>query len=75
VEESIESVGLVEKTDVPAGLLSGGMKRKLCLGMALIGKSVALLPSFSILKNYLYIYTYIACALKTLYHVHLFLLM
>lgn len=33
----IEEVGLTEKKNVPSHALSGGMKRKLCLAMALIG--------------------------------------
>ncbi len=37
----IEEVGLGEKAHVEAGRLSGGMKRKLCLAMALIGGCVA----------------------------------
>jgi ATP-binding cassette, subfamily A (ABC1), member 3 len=35
-----EEVGLAEKAHVEAGRLSGGMKRKLCLAMALIGGCV-----------------------------------
>jgi ATP-binding cassette, subfamily A (ABC1), member 3 len=37
VDRCIEDVGLVEKRDVLSSALSGGMKRKLCLAMALIG--------------------------------------
>jgi ATP-binding cassette, subfamily A (ABC1), member 3 len=37
VDRCIEDVGLVEKRDVLSCALSGGMKRKLCLAMALIG--------------------------------------
>jgi ATP-binding cassette, subfamily A (ABC1), member 3 len=37
VNQSIEDVGLVEKRDVLSSALSGGMKRKLSLAMALIG--------------------------------------
>jgi ATP-binding cassette subfamily A (ABC1) protein 3 len=39
VERMISDVGLLEKTDTPASFLSGGMKRKLQLAMALIGGS------------------------------------
>merc|ERR1711988_931942 len=37
IEHIISEVGLTEKRDVFARALSGGMKRKLCLAMALIG--------------------------------------
>ncbi|CAK9007920.1 Glucosylceramide transporter ABCA12 (ATP-binding cassette sub-family A member 12) [Durusdinium trenchii] len=39
VKEMIEEVGLVQKTNTPSRNLSGGMKRKLQLAMALIGGS------------------------------------
>ena len=39
VREIIADVGLTEKTHVVSRSLSGGMKRKLCLAMALIGDS------------------------------------
>jgi len=39
VREMIESVGLTEKVHVASGALSGGMKRKLSVGIALIGDS------------------------------------
>jgi len=39
VNEMIESVGLIGKSIVQAKNLSGGMKRKLCVGIALIGDS------------------------------------
>ena len=39
VQEKIAEVGLVAKTDVYSMALSGGMKRKLSVGMALIGDS------------------------------------
>ena len=39
VDQMINDVGLSTKRDVPAGSLSGGMKRKLQLAMALIGGS------------------------------------
>ncbi|KAI6232585.1 ABC transporter ced-7 [Aphelenchoides fujianensis] len=35
----LDAVGLVEKRDVESSKLSGGMKRKLCVAMALVGKS------------------------------------
>eukprot|EP00981_Chlorochromonas_danica_P014239 scaffold7589_cov238-Ochromonas_danica.AAC.1 len=37
VEEMIQEVGLTEKRNIQSQALSGGMKRKLCLAMALIG--------------------------------------
>ena len=37
VKSLISDVGLTEKTNVVSSSLSGGMKRKLCLAMALIG--------------------------------------
>ena len=37
VAKKISQVGLTEKADVRAGSLSGGMKRKLSLAIALIG--------------------------------------
>lgn len=37
VEKVISEVGLTEKKRVLSGALSGGMKRKLCLAMALVG--------------------------------------
>jgi ATP-binding cassette, subfamily A (ABC1), member 3 len=46
VEQSIADVGLVEKRDVPASTLSGGMKRKLSLAIALIGD-----PTFVLLDE------------------------
>ena len=39
VEQLIDDVGLSEKKHVPSSSLSGGMKRKLQLAMALIGGS------------------------------------
>eukprot|EP00457_Paulinella_chromatophora_P000142 gb/GEZN01000142.1/.p1 GENE.gb/GEZN01000142.1/~~gb/GEZN01000142.1/.p1 ORF type:complete len:1985 (+),score=306.96 gb/GEZN01000142.1/:58-6012(+) len=39
VTEMIEQVGLTEKVHAAAGTLSGGMKRKLSIGMAFIGNS------------------------------------
>jgi ABC-type Mn2+/Zn2+ transport system ATPase subunit len=36
-DELLKEVGLFEKASAPAASLSGGMKRKLCLAMALIG--------------------------------------
>ena len=38
-EKMIQEVGLTEKTHVVSRKLSGGMKRKLCLAIALIGDS------------------------------------
>ena len=38
-DKMLESIGLVEKRNNLSGALSGGMKRKLSLGMALIGGS------------------------------------
>jgi ATP-binding cassette, subfamily A (ABC1), member 3 len=38
VTSIIQEVGLTEKRLVASGSLSGGMKRKLCLAMALVGK-------------------------------------
>ena len=43
VKDLVEEVGLAEKINTPAGSLSGGMKRKLCLAMALIGNPKFLL--------------------------------
>ena len=37
VTEIIKDVDLVEKTDIPSKSLSGGQKRKLSVGIALIG--------------------------------------
>jgi ABC-type multidrug transport system ATPase subunit len=37
VRAAVEEVGLTDKLDVPSAALSGGMKRKLCLAIALIG--------------------------------------
>ena len=37
VDDVIRRVGLTEKTNSPSATLSGGQKRKLCLGIALIG--------------------------------------
>eukprot|EP00981_Chlorochromonas_danica_P005252 scaffold1050_cov176-Ochromonas_danica.AAC.18 len=37
VQEMIQEVGLTEKRNIQSQALSGGMKRKLCLAMALIG--------------------------------------
>ncbi len=39
VRESIATVGLTEKAKVLSAALSGGMKRKLSVAIALIGKS------------------------------------
>jgi ATP-binding cassette subfamily A (ABC1) protein 3 len=39
VSEMIHQVGLVEKTSVRSALLSGGQKRKLSVGIALIADS------------------------------------
>eukprot|EP00808_Paulinella_micropora_P015761 g60953.t1 len=39
VDEMIQQVGLTEKVNAAAGTLSGGMKRKLSIGMAFIGNS------------------------------------
>lgn len=39
----IEEVGLLKKKDAFAGTLSGGMKRKLCLAIALVGGSKVVL--------------------------------
>ena len=39
VDDMIESLQLVDKTDYPTTALSGGMKRKLCCGIALVGGS------------------------------------
>ncbi|XP_068659362.1 ABC transporter A family member 1 isoform X2 [Aristolochia californica] len=39
VNEMIDEVGLVDKVNTVVGALSGGMKRKLSLGIALIGNS------------------------------------
>ena len=39
VHDMIESVGLVDKTDTPSKALSGGMRRKLSVAIALIGDS------------------------------------
>jgi ABC-type multidrug transport system ATPase subunit len=39
VENLLVKLGLNEKANSMACTLSGGMKRKLCLGMALIGDS------------------------------------
>ncbi|GMT02398.1 hypothetical protein PENTCL1PPCAC_24572, partial [Pristionchus entomophagus] len=39
VTEVIESTGLGEKTECRSGSLSGGQKRRLCIGIALIGGS------------------------------------
>ncbi|KAN0029456.1 hypothetical protein ACTA71_007583 [Dictyostelium dimigraforme] len=38
-ERMATEVGLAEKFNAPAGSLSGGQKRKLCLGIAFIGRS------------------------------------
>lgn len=38
-ERLIAEVGLVEKKDVRACMLSGGMKRKLCVALAFMGDS------------------------------------
>ena len=38
VKEMIETLGLAGKRDAQAHTLSGGMKRKLSVGIALIGK-------------------------------------
>ncbi|KAM9992350.1 hypothetical protein ACTFIY_009791 [Dictyostelium cf. discoideum] len=38
-ERMATEVGLAEKLNAPAGSLSGGQKRKLCLGIAFIGRS------------------------------------
>ena len=43
VTDIIRRVGLTEKTLAQAGTLSGGQKRKLCLGIALIGGSRVLI--------------------------------
>lgn len=40
-------VGLADKLNTIVGALSGGMKRKLSLGIALIGNSKVLTPLFS----------------------------
>lgn len=37
IEKVISQVKLVDKTNEPASVLSGGMKRRLSLAMALIG--------------------------------------
>ena len=37
--ENLQSLQLVEKSDYPTTALSGGMKRKLCCGIALVGGS------------------------------------
>lgn len=46
IEETLTEVGLSEKADVLSEALSGGMKRKLCLAMALIGN-----PKFILLDE------------------------
>lgn len=46
VKALVEQVGLVDKTHVRAAGLSGGMKRKLCLAMALVGN-----PKFILLDE------------------------
>jgi ATP-binding cassette subfamily A (ABC1) protein 3 len=46
VRETLLEVGLSEKAHVPSVALSGGMKRKLCLAMALIGN-----PKFILLDE------------------------
>lgn len=42
VEETMELTGLTEKRDSKAGGLSGGQKRRLCVGMAMVGRSEVL---------------------------------
>ncbi|CAD5217221.1 unnamed protein product [Bursaphelenchus okinawaensis] len=42
-EETLKQVGLEEASHVQAGKLSGEMKRKLCVAMALVGKSQVVL--------------------------------
>ena len=39
VDDTLEKIGLSERRNTPARRLSGGQKRKLCLGIALIGQS------------------------------------
>lgn len=39
VQDMIEDLNLVDKTDQPSSALSGGMKRKLSVGIALVGGS------------------------------------
>ena len=39
VDKMIESIGLVDKRNTRSSELSGGMKRKLCVGISLIGGS------------------------------------
>ena len=46
VTNVIANVGLVEKTHALASALSGGMKRKLCLAIALVSA-----PAFSIILS------------------------
>lgn len=49
-------VGLADKINTPVNALSGGMKRKLSLGIALIGNSKVVILSdamFSIIPTYL----------------------
>jgi ATP-binding cassette subfamily A (ABC1) protein 3 len=43
VNAVIRDVGLEDKASTPAVKLSGGMKRKLCVGLALVGNSAVLL--------------------------------
>ena len=46
IKETMSEVGLSEKANVLSFALSGGMKRKLCLAMALIGN-----PKFILLDE------------------------
>jgi ATP-binding cassette subfamily A (ABC1) protein 1 len=47
VEKMLNDIGLTEKTHVPESALSGGMKRKLSVAIALVGS-----PKFVLLGTY-----------------------
>lgn len=49
IEKMLESIKLTEKSNAQSRYLSGGMKRKLSLGLALIGKAKV---SFAIRANF-----------------------
>ena len=40
VAAKVEEVGLTDKMNVPAGQLSGGMKRRLSLALAFVGSKI-----------------------------------